>query len=225
MARILVVEDEPDIARTLANDLKVDGHDVEVVGDGEAALRRGLDVAWDVILLDVMLPKKDGFDVCRELRRAGRRTPVILVTARTQEAEKVLGLEIGADDYVTKPFSPRELRARIGALLRRTATGEGPDRYSFGDIEIDFGRAELRRRGRSIDVTAIELKLLGAFVARRGRVLSRPQLLEAVWGHDIHVTDRAIDQHVMNLRKKIEPRPARPTFLQSIRGLGYRFDA
>lgn len=221
MSRILIVEDEADIALGLEDDLTVEGHEVEVARDGETACRRGRDSGWDLILLDVMLPKKDGFDVCRELRHSGVHTPIILLTAKAQEAEKVMGLELGADDYVTKPFSPRELRARIKAVLRRFAT---PDTYRFGDVEVDFARAEVRREGAAVEVTPIEFKLLAAFIQRRGRVLSRDQLLTAAWDRDIHVTDRAVDAHIVNLRRKIEPQPAEPKYLLSVRGLGYRFD-
>jgi two-component system alkaline phosphatase synthesis response regulator PhoP len=226
MARILVVEDEPDIALGLVDDLTTEGHAVEVVTDGATALSRGREPQWELILLDVMLPKRDGFDVCRDLRRAAVKTPIILLTARTQEAEKVLGFEHGADDYITKPFSPRELRARIKAVLRRTHGGDAgsTDVYRFGEVEVDFGRAELRRDGQPVEVTPIELKLLGAFIKRRGRVLSRDQLLDAAWTPGVHVTDRAVDAHIVNLRRKIEPTPAEPRFLVSVRGLGYRFD-
>jgi DNA-binding response OmpR family regulator len=225
MPRILVVEDEPDIALGLVDDLTLEGHSVEMVTDGESASRRGREPRWDLIVLDVMLPKKDGFDVCRDLRRAGVKTPIILLTARTHEAEKVLGLELGADDYVTKPFSPRELRARITAVLRRVASDVSVKSvYRFGDVMIDFGRAELTRGGRPVDVTPIELKLLEVFVRRRGRVLSREQLLDAAWGQDVHVTDRAVDTHIVNLRRKIEEAPADPKYLLSVRGIGYRFD-
>jgi len=175
------------------------------------------------VLLDVMLPKRDGFEVCRELRRAGVDTPIVLLTARTQEAEKVLGLESGADDYVTKPYSPRELRARVKAHLRRSARGMG-DVCAFGDAELDFVRCELRRNGRRVELSALEFKLLAAFVKRSGRLLSRAQLLDEVWGADTHVTDRVVDNQVTNLRKKIEPDPERPRYLVSLRGLGYRFD-
>ncbi len=225
MARILVVEDEPDIALGLGDDLTVEGHEVEIVGDGETAARRGREPGWDAIVLDVMLPKKDGFDVCRELRKGGVKTPIILLTARTQEAEKVLGLELGADDYVTKPFSPRELRARLKAVMRRHADDHArAEVYRFGDAEVDFTRAELRRQGRPVDVTPLEFKLLEAFVRRRGRALTREQILNAVWGSDVHVTDRAVDAHIVNLRRKIEPHPAEPRYLMSVRGRGYRFD-
>jgi two-component system alkaline phosphatase synthesis response regulator PhoP len=223
MTRILVVEDEPQLARGLEDDLRLEGYEVEVSCDGEAASRRALEQPFDLILLDVMLPHKDGFEVCRELRRAGLRTPVILLTARTQESDKVLGLEIGADDYVTKPFSPRELRARVKAALRR-ASGDVPASHRFGDAELDFGRGELRRAGNPVDMTPLEFKLLSALVRHRGRVLGRDQLLNEVWGRGTFVTDRVIDTHVANLRKKIEPDLARPRYLISVRGAGYRFD-
>jgi DNA-binding response OmpR family regulator len=223
MPRILIVEDEPDIALGLSDDLIVEGYQVEVVADGETAARRGREPGWDLIVLDVMLPKKDGFDVCRDLRRSGVLTPIILLTAKTQEAEKILGLELGADDYVTKPFSPRELRARIKAVLRRRSPGSG-ETFRFGDVDVDFARAEVRRDGRTVDLTKLEFRLLEAFIRRRGRLLTRDQLLEAAWDHNTHVTDRAVDAHIVNLRRKIERRPAEPQFLQSVRGLGYRFD-
>jgi len=223
MTRILVVEDESDIATVLEGDLELEGYEVKVVGDGDAAVRLARGNPFDLILLDVMLPGKDGFEVCRELRRAGLRMPIILLTAKTQEAEKVLGLDLGADDYVTKPFSPKELRARIRAVLRR-AEGEVPKVYRFGDVEIDFARCELRRNGKPAELTALEFKLLATFVRSRGRVLSRSQLLDEVWERGTFVTDRVVDNHINNLRKKLEPHPARPRYLVSVRGLGYRFD-
>jgi two-component system alkaline phosphatase synthesis response regulator PhoP len=223
MARILVVEDEPYIALGLKSDLVLEGYEVEVARDGQAAFDRAGNEPFDLILLDVMLPRKDGLAVCRELRHRGVRTPIIMLTAKTQEAEKVLGLELGADDYVTKPFSPLELRARVRAVLRRVS-GEPPEVYRFGDVEVDFTRAEVRRRGTVVVTSALEFKLLTAFIRRRGRLLTREQLLDAAWGPDDGPTDRAIDNHVMNLRRKIEPRPDRPTYLVSVRGLGYRFD-
>ncbi len=223
MSRILVVEDEPDLAFGLEDDLKVEGYEVEVAPDGETGARRAREEHWDLLLLDVMLPGKDGFEVCRELRRAGVRTPIIMLTAKVQETEKILGLELGADDYVTKPFSPRELRARIKAVLRRTGP-ETPDVWRFDDVEVDLSRGELRRRGQPVEVTALELKLLAAFLDARGRVLSRQQLLEAAWGSDTFVTDRAVDAHIVNLRRKIEQDPREPRCIVSVRGLGYRFD-
>ena len=223
MKRILVVEDEPAIAFGLQLDLKNEGYDVEIESDGDSALRRARQEAFDLILLDVMLPRKDGFEVCRELRRGGSKTPVIMLTAKAQEAEKVLGLEIGADDYVTKPFSPRELRARVKAALRRTAEDDLPI-YRFGDAEVDFGRCELRRAGKPVELTALEFKLLTAFIRNAGKVLSRNRLLDLVWGQGTFVTDRVVDNHVVTLRKKVEPEPSVPRYIVSVRGLGYRFD-
>lgn len=223
MPRILIVEDEPTLAHGLEDDLKLEGYEVEVVGDGQSACERATAKPFDLIVLDVMLPGKDGFEVCRELRHAGLHTPIILLTARAQESDKVLGLELGADDYVTKPFSPRELRARVKALLRRAA-GELPEVYQFGDVELDFTRAELRRAGKPVEITPLEFKLLAALIRHRGRVLSRDKLLDEVWGRGVFVTDRVIDTHVTNLRKKIEPEPATPRYVVSVRGVGYRFD-
>jgi DNA-binding response OmpR family regulator len=223
MTRILVVEDEPGIALALEDDLRREGYDVEAVADGELASRRAREQPYDLILLDVMLPRKDGFEVCREVRRAGIKTPIILLTAKAQEAEKVLGLELGADDYVTKPYSPRELRARIKAAIRRSA-GDTPDVYRFGHIEVDFTRHELRRAGHLVDMTPLEFRLLATFVRRRGRVLSRRTLMDDAWGHGTVLTDRVVDNQVTNLRKKIEPEPREPRYIVSVRGAGYRFD-
>ncbi len=223
MPRILVVEDEPGLAMGLEDDFKLEGYEIEIVSDGESACKCAVAKPFDLIVLDVMLPRKDGFEVCRELRRTGLRTPILLLTAKAQESDKVLGLELGADDYVTKPFSPRELRARVKALLRRAA-GELPDVYRFGDVEMDFTRAELRRAGKPVEITPLEFKLLAALIRHRGCVFSRDKLLDEVWGRGIFVTDRVIDTHVTNLRKKIEPEPAEPRYLISVRGIGYRFD-
>jgi len=194
------------------------------VTDGLAASRRAREAAFDLILLDIMLPGKDGFEVCRELRRYGLRTPILILTAKAQEAEKVMGLELGADDYVTKPFGTRELRARIKALLRRAGGDEELETYCFGDVEMNFQRGELRRNGRAIELTPLEFKLLALFIQSRGRVLSRERLLAGAWGPDIFASDRIVDNHIANLRKKIEPDPANPRYLRNLRGLGYRFD-
>lgn len=223
MARILIVEDEPDIALGLREDLSSNGYDVEVVRDGESASRRGREPDWDLILLDLRLPRMDGFDVCRQLRKDGVTTPIIMLTARTHEADKIMGLDIGADDYVTKPFSLRELRSRIQAVLRRTA--ESPEgHYRFGDCEVDFDRGEVRRNGTPVDITALEFRLLAFFIRRRGRLLTRRQLIDAVWGPETSITDRVVDTHVFNLRKKVEPVPSKPRLLSGVRGMGYRFD-
>jgi DNA-binding response OmpR family regulator len=223
MARILVVEDDPAIALGLEDDLVLEGYEVEIVRDGGAAVARGRGGAFDLILLDVMLPVKDGFQVCRELRRGGSKLPIIMLTAKTHEAEKVLGLEVGADDYVTKPFSPAELRARIKAVLRRTMN-DTLDVYQFGDVTVDFLRFELRRGGVIVHVTPTELKLLATFVRNRGRVLSRQEITDQVWGEGTAVTPRVVDTHVANLRQKVEPDPAEPVFVMGVRGVGYRFD-
>jgi DNA-binding response OmpR family regulator len=223
MKRMLIVEDEPSIAMALEDDLRAEGYDVTVATDGEAACRVAERGSFDGILLDVMLPGKDGFAVCRELRATGVRTPIILLTARTAEPDKILGLEIGADDYVTKPYSPPELRARIKAVLRRGAE-ELTEVFRFGDIEVDVSRHELRRGGTVMPTTPLEFRLLQAFIRHRGRALSRQRLIDEAWGHDTFVTDRVVDNQVTNLRKKIEPTPAAPTFLLSVRGFGYRFD-
>jgi len=225
MLHILVVEDEPTIATGLRDDLELQGYAVEVVDDGKLALERILEGKHDLVILDVMLPGMDGFAVCRAARMAGVRTPILMLTAKGQEVDKVVGLELGADDYVTKPFSPRELLARIKAVMRRIR--EDPERapiYRFGDISVDVGRFEVLRNGEKIDLTAMEFKLLRAFLEHRGQVLTIDRLLQEVWGKDVFLTDRVIYTHVNNLRNKLEEDPRNPKFLISVRGVGYRFD-
>ena len=221
--RILIVEDEPAIALGLKNDLTLEGYAPEIAGDGDTALQRASEAPFDLILLDVMLPKRDGFTVCRDLRRAGVRTPIIMLTARAQESDKLLGLGLGADDYVTKPFSPLELCARIKAVLRRVAPVE-TERYRFGLVDVDVSRGVVRRGGRSVDLTALELKVLATLIRARGHLLSREQVIEAAWGRGVAISDRVVDNHVMNLRRKLEDDPASPRYLISVRGLGYRFE-
>ena len=223
MKRILVVEDEPSIALGLEIDLRTEGYHPELAADGIQAARRAREEPFDLILLDVMLPGKDGFEVCRELRCAGVTTPIILLTAKTHDAEKVIGLELGADDYVTKPFNPMELRARIKAVLRRSPSGT-PEVYQFGETEVDFARCELRRAGQVVEITPTEFKLLSLFVRSRGRTLNRDQILDAVWGSGTFVNPRAVDNHIVGLRRKIEPEPDAPRYLVNVRGMGYRFD-
>jgi two-component system alkaline phosphatase synthesis response regulator PhoP len=228
MTRILIVEDEPIIAGGLQDDLTLEGYDVAVEGDGTAGSKRAVRDRFDLIVLDVMLPGRDGFDICRDIRKAGLQTPILMLTARAQETEKVLAFELGADDYVTKPFGTKELRARIKALLRRSEQRQddpGAETFQFGDVEVDFSRGEVRRAGQPMDVTLTEFKLLTAFVKNRGRVLSRQQLLDLAWGPGLVLSDRAVDNHIVGLRRKIEPVPAEPRHLVSVRGLGYRFDA
>src|SRR5262249_16545119 len=181
--------------------------------------------AFDLILLDVMLPKKDGFEVCRELRRGGISSPILLLTARTQESEKVLGLDLGADDYVTKPYSPKELRARIRALLRGGAPPPASaESVRFGEYEVNFTRADLRRGRQTVPTTPLEFKLLALFARRPGRVLTRRVLIDELWGKDTAITERVVDNQIANLRKKIEASPSQPRYLKSVRGIGYRFD-
>jgi DNA-binding response OmpR family regulator len=222
MTRILVVEDEPGIALGLRNDLTLEGYTVEVAEDGETASQRATTTPFDLILLDVMLPRKDGFAVAREIRRAGLKTPIILLTARALESDKVHGLELGADDYVTKPFSPLELCARIKAVLRRTAI-DASERFRFGSVEVDFARGVVRRDGEPVELTPLEFKVLEALIQARGRFLSRDRLIDQVWGVGISITDRVVDNHIMNLRRKLEETPAEPRYLLNVRGLGYRF--
>jgi DNA-binding response OmpR family regulator len=226
MTRILVAEDERIIADGLQDDLTLEGYEVEVVDDGLAASRRAIEGRFDLVVLDVMLPSRDGFDICRDVRKAGLRTPILMLTARALETEKVLAFEIGADDYVTKPFGTKELRARIKALLRRAAGthSEPLATFRFGDVEVDAAKGEVRKAGKPVDVTLTEFKLLTAFVKNRGRVLSRQQLLDAAWGPGVVLSDRTVDNHIVNLRRKVEAVPAEPRHLVSVRGLGYRLD-
>jgi two-component system alkaline phosphatase synthesis response regulator PhoP len=225
VSRILIVEDEPAIAVALEDDLRLEGYDVEVARDGDAAIARGRDPSFDLVLLDVMLPGKDGFEVCRELRRSGITTKILLLTARGSETDKVVGLDLGADDYITKPYSPRELRARVRAHLRRQAEDESdPTVVRFGDCELDLSRGELRRRGAAVPTTPTEFKLLAFLTRRQGRVLTRRVLIDEVWGRDTAITERVVDNQIANLRRKIEAAPDSPTFLKSVRGIGYRFD-
>src|SRR5512139_382981 len=228
MTRILVVEDEQTIAVGLHDGLELDGYSVEVAADGLTATEQALKGGFDLILLDVMLPGKDGFTLCREWREAGLRIPIILLTAKTQEVDKVVGLELGADDYVTKPFSLRELVARMRAVLRRAPTAAPAPQPAkvceFGDVRVDFGRCEAWRKGKKVQLTALEFRLLRVFLSHRGQVLTIDQLMKEVWGSDVFLTDSVVYTHVNNLRAKLEEKPAKPRLLVSVRGVGYRFD-
>jgi two-component system alkaline phosphatase synthesis response regulator PhoP len=223
--RILVVEDEPGLVLTLTDRLRSEGYEVEAARDGEAGLARAVDGRFDLIILDVMLPRKGGFDVCRDLRRQGVPTPVLMLTARGQVSDKVVGLKLGADDYVVKPFEMAELLARVEARLRRTeARSPGaPSRYRFGDVEVDFRRAEVRREGRPVEVSAKELHLLRYFVEHQGATLSRQELLDRVWGYHSMPSTRTVDVHVAGLRRKLEPDPHEPRYILTAHGLGYKF--
>jgi DNA-binding response OmpR family regulator len=221
--RILVVEDEYAIAVGLRDDLEADGYQVDVAADGLEGERAACTGRYDLLLLDLMLPKKDGFAVCRALRAAGVKTPIIVLTARAHEADKVLGLELGADDYITKPFSSRELMARVRAVLRRAAdAAPGPATFERGDLTVDFNRYETRRAGQAVTLTPTEYRLLAALVRSGGRVLTVDQIIDEVWGKGIALTDRVVYTHVNKLRAKIEPDPASPVIVVGVRGVGYR---
>jgi DNA-binding response OmpR family regulator len=222
-ARILLVDDEESIQTLLAYPLRREGYEVVVARDGREGLDEFAAGRFDLVVLDVMMPRIDGIEVCRRLR-ARSQVPIIMLTARDDEVDKVLGLEIGADDYITKPFNPRELRARLKAVLRRSDRAGHLRTFRFGDVEVDFDRHEVRRDGKPVDLTSLEFKLLGAFCRNRGRALTREQVLDLTWGPGIAVSERVVDNHVVRLRKAIEVDPGHPQYLVSVRGVGYRFD-
>jgi DNA-binding response OmpR family regulator len=220
--RILVVEDDAKIAELIRLYLEKDGYRVQVTHDGADGLELGLRGGQDLVVLDLMLPSMDGFDVARMLR-AESKVPIIMLTARSTEDDKLHGLDIGADDYVTKPFSPRELVARVRAVLRRTSDDEEEGPMQLGDIEVDFTRHEARLRGEPVHLTPKEFKLLATLAKEPGRAFSRLDLLEKVFGYEYEGLERTLDVHVMNLRKKIEPNPAQPKYVLTVYGLGYKF--
>jgi two-component system alkaline phosphatase synthesis response regulator PhoP len=222
---ILLVEDEPGLVLTLTDRLSSEGYEVESARDGGAGFERASSEAFDVIILDVMLPRKNGFDVCRDLRQRGVNTPILMLTARGQVVDKVVGLKLGADDYLTKPFEMVELLARVEALLRRAPVSQSPlsGTYQFDSIKIDFRRAEVERDGVKIELSAKEFQLLRYFVEHREATLSRDELLNEVWGYDAMPTTRTVDVHVAWLRQKLEPNPRRPQFILTVHGMGYKF--
>jgi DNA-binding response OmpR family regulator len=224
--RILIVEDEAMIAEGLKDDLELEGFTVDMTEDGESAETMARQNAYDLILLDLMLPRRDGLVVCRNLRAAGVKSAIIVLTAKSQEADKVLGLAVGADDYVTKPYGRLELIARVNAVLRRTHDDRPPDPdiWEAGNLRVDFRRCQATRSGQPLRLTATEFKILKTLFAQRGTVVTVEQLLQRVWGPDVFLTDRVIYTHVNNLRAKIEPDPSTPRFVVGVRGLGYRFD-
>jgi DNA-binding response OmpR family regulator len=224
MKRILVIEDEPQMLLGLRDNLELEGYEVQTAADGEEGLAKAAAFAPDLVILDVMLPRKNGFDVCRELRARSNSTPVVMLTARSAETDKVLGLELGADDYVTKPFSITELLARVRAVLRRTASSKpATDSVRIGEIEVDF-KLHQARRGRSrIEFTAREFELLRYFVHHTGQVVTREQILNEVWGYEEFPTTRTIDNFVAKLRQKIERSPHAPEHILTIHGSGYKF--
>lgn len=223
--KILIIEDEEDLVKGLRLNLKDEGYQVAWASDGEQGLLQVFKEKPDLILLDIMLPKKDGLEICRELREKKITIPIIMLTAKGEEIDKVVGLEIGADDYITKPFSVRELLARIKAHLRREERGARsiPDIFTFGDVEIDFNHLKVKRKDREWDLTSLEAEVLKYFLSRPGEVVKRDDLLDRVWGYERFPTTRTIDNHILKLRKKIEEDPSRPRYILSVYGEGYRF--
>ncbi len=224
MKKILIIEDEPGLVLTLTDRLRAEGYSVISADDGNKGLAAAKS-GCDAIILDVMLPGKNGFDVCRDLRAAGVLTPILMLTARGQVIDKVLGLKLGADDYLTKPFDSLELVARLEALLRRSAGAielDQGNQFVFGEVHIDFRKAEVRKSGKSVELSAQEFRLLRYLVAHRGATLSRDELMQNVWGYDDAITTRTIDVHVGWLRQKLEDNPKRPKYIQTIHGLGYK---
>jgi len=223
---ILLVDDEDAVQKLLAFPLEREGFTVVAARDGEEALERFADGAFDLVVLDVMLPKLDGLEVCKRIRAASS-VPIIMLTARDDEFDKVLGLELGADDYITKPFSIREFRSRVRALLRRASTpprnGHGGDVVAVGDLKVDLARRVVELGGVAVQVTYVEFELLRALAASPGRVFSRQSLLEALWGSADYRDPRTIDVHVRHLREKLERDPAEPELIFTVRGVGYRF--
>lgn len=224
MPNVLIVEDDHSIAVALKDGFEYEGYEVAIAGDGMAALRVVEQRNIDLVILDVMLPKMSGLDVCRRIRQNGSRVPIIMLTARGQEIDKVLGLKTGADDYVTKPFSFLELMARVGAVLRRATGHDGnPENYRFGDVRIDFKKMETLKGRRAVSLSHREFDLLRFLIDHRGEVLPRERILSAVWGYESGAFTRTVDMHIAKLRKKIEDRPAEPAHIVTVHRVGYKF--
>ena len=224
MSRILVVEDDPAILRGLADNLRLESHDVLTATDGEAALRLIQQQRPDLVILDLMLPKLDGYEVCRRVRRDDLATAILILTARGEEADRVLGLDLGADDYMSKPFSLRELLARVRAILRRTGGGAKlPEELRFDDVTVDFQRYEAWKDNAPLQLTRKEFGTLQLLAARAGEVVRREELLREVWGYKRFPTTRTVDNHISSLRAKLEADPSRPCHLLTVRGVGYKF--
>ena len=226
-SRILLVEDEPGLVLTLSDLLRAEGYTVESAIDGPTGLARAVNESFDLIVLDVMLPGKNGLEVCRELRQRGKDVAVLMLTAKTQLIDRVVGLKLGADDYLTKPFEPPELLARIEALLRRVNKEKLTPvaRFQFGNVDVDFETGDVRKDGMPVGLAAKELELLRYLIDHRGKVVSRDELLEGVWEYQPGVSSRTIDVHVAWLRQKLEDNPQTPRHIHTVRGVGYRFSA
>jgi DNA-binding response OmpR family regulator len=222
MTRILIVEDEPNMVAGLRDNFEYEGYEVLTASDGAEGLGRALNDAPDLVVLDVMMPKMSGLDVCKQLKAKRPSIPVIMLTARGQEVDKVVGLELGADDYVTKPFSIRELLARIKAVLRR-AHGGSQERYAFGDVAVNLRTCQVTRDGKPVEFSAKEFDLLKYFLCHPGEALSRDRLLEKVWGYNSFPTTRTVDAHIVHLRQKLELKPEEPRFILTVHGVGYKF--
>ncbi len=224
-SRLLLVEDEPGLQLALSDRLASEGYQVETAGDGNVAVARASGEPFDIIVLDVMLPGRDGFDVARTLRQQGIQTPILMLTARGQVVDRVVGLKLGADDYLTKPFEMIELLARLEALLRRapTAAGVALERYQFGDVVVDVRKAEVTKNGSLVELSAKEFHLLRYFIEHRGATISREELLHQVWGYQATPSTRTVDVHVAWLRQKLEANPRVPQFVLTVHGLGYKF--
>jgi DNA-binding response OmpR family regulator len=228
LKKVLIIEDDESIRMALEDDFRLENYAVQVASDGIDGLEKASDPEVDLVILDVMLPGMNGFDICKTLRSQGSKTPIIMLTARGQEIDRILGLEFGADDYVTKPFSPRELQARVKAVLRRTeknADDAEIDLFRTGDLEVDFQRYECRIKGRDINLTAHEFELLKFLINNRERVVDRDELLDEVWGKDVVVSIRTIDTHMANLRKKLQDNISKSRYIISLRGVGYKFSS
>lgn len=223
MVKILLVEDEPEMQRGLRDNLEFEGYKVELVGDGKEGLKKIVNHTYDMVILDVMLPGMSGFEICKQAREKGVRTPIIMLTAKGEEVDKVLGLELGADDYITKPFSLRELLARIKAVLRRKeGASETSSTVKIGNVEVDFSTYRVSRKGKSIDMTPKECEILRFLWQHKTQVVSRDALLTNVWGYDESISSRTVDNFILKLRQKVEPSPSKPRHIITIHGSGYK---
>ncbi len=224
MATILLIEDEDAMVTALRDAFEYHGYTVKTTRDGETGLKVAEEEQPDLILLDIMLPGMDGFDVCRLMRKRGILAPILMLTARGEEVDKVVGLEIGADDYITKPFNTRELLARVKAHLRRSTDKSSTlVEYEFGDVKVDFSRSKAYKGGKPIDLTSTEFSLLHLLIKRRSEVVTREQILNEVWGYETYPDSRTVDSHILNLRHKFEDNPHKPEYILTVHGLGYKF--
>jgi DNA-binding response OmpR family regulator len=224
MPKILIVEDEPNMVAGLRDNFEFEGYQVLTAPDGVAGLERALSESPDIVILDVMMPRMSGLDVCKQLKAKKPSMPIIMLTARGQEVDKVVGLELGADDYVTKPFSIRELLARVKAVLRRAGTlPKQGEKFAFGEVEVNLRNCQVFRKGKALDFSSKEFELLKYFLNHPGETLTRDRLLEDVWGYDRFPTTRTVDAHIVRLRQKVEPKPEDPRFILTVHGTGYKF--